>query len=69
MAAEPNVSGMARLFYMVAGAAVASWGLWGADQGWTQWTWLAVGGALLVLGIIGYSPLHAVMMKKQQRAS
>jgi hypothetical protein len=69
MAAEPNVSGMARLIYVVAGAAVASWGLWGADQGWTQWTWLAVGGALLVLGIIGYSPLHAVMMKKQQRAS
>ena len=69
MAAEPNVSGMARLFYMVAGAAVASWGLWGADQGWTQWTWLAAGGALLVLGIIGYSPLHALMMKKQQKAS
>jgi hypothetical protein len=69
MAAEPNVSGMVRLSYMVAGAAMASWGLWGADQGWTRWTWLAVGGALLVLGIIGYSPLHALIIKKQQKAS
>ena len=50
MAAEPNVAGMARLLYIVAGAALASWGLWGADQGWTQWAWLALGGALLVLG-------------------
>lgn len=69
MAAEPNVSGMARLLYGVAGVAVASWGLWGADQGWTQWSWLALGGALLVLGVIGYSPLHAVLIKKQQKAS
>ena len=44
MAAEPNIAGMARLLYIVAGAAVASWGLWGADQGWTQWTWLVLGG-------------------------
>ena len=64
MAAEPNIAGMARLLYLVAGAGVASWGLWGADQGWTQWTWLALGGALLVLGMIGYSPLHALLVKK-----
>ena len=69
MAAEPNVTGMARLLYLIAGAAVASWGLWGADQGWTQWTWLAVGGLLLVLGIIGYSPVHSILMKKHQKAN
>jgi hypothetical protein len=69
MAAEPNVAGMARLLYLAAGAAVASWGLWGADQGWTQWTWLVLGGVLLVLGLIGYSPLHALLVKKQQKAS
>jgi Protein of unknown function (DUF2892) len=69
MAAEPNVSGMARLIYLVAGIAVASWGLWGADQGWTQWAWLALGGALLVLGFIGYSPLHALLANKPQKAS
>lgn len=65
MGAEPNVAGMARLLYLVGGAAVASWGLWGADAGWTQWTWLVLGGALLVLGVIGFSPLHAWLMKKQ----
>jgi len=69
MAAEPNVAGLARLLYLLVGAAVASWGLWGADQGWTQWTWLAVGGVLLVLGLIGYSPLHALLAKKNQKAS
>jgi hypothetical protein len=69
MSAEPNVAGMARLLYVVAGAGVASWGLWGADQGWTQWTWLALGGALLVFGMIGYSPLHALLVKKHQKAN
>jgi DUF2892 family protein len=69
MAAEPNITGVARLLYLVAGAAVASWGLWGAQQGWMQWAWLALGGALLVLGLIGYSPLHAWFAKKHQKAS
>ena len=69
MTAEPNVAGIARLLYVVAGAAVASWGLWGANQGWTQWSWLALGGALLVLGVIGYAPWHALLAKKNQKAS
>jgi hypothetical protein len=64
MPAEPNATGMARLLYLVTGAAVVSWGLWGADQGWTQWAWLILGGALLVLGLIGYSPLHVLFGKK-----
>jgi hypothetical protein len=68
MAAEPNVAGMSRLLYFVSGLAVASWGLWGADAGWIQWSWLSLGGAFLVLGIIGYSPLHALFGKKSERA-
>ena len=68
MAAEPNVAGMSRLLYLVAGAAVACWGLWGADQGWTQWSWLGLGGVLLVLGLIGYSPVHALLGNKHQKA-
>ena len=68
MAAEPNIAGMARLLYLVAGAAVTSWGLWGADPGWTQWAWLVVGGTLLVLGLIGYSPLHAWLARRHQKA-
>lgn len=65
MAAEPNIAGMARLLYIVAGAGLASWGLWGADPGWTQWTWLVLGACVLVLGLIGFSPLHALMAKKE----
>jgi uncharacterized membrane protein YccC len=68
MPAEPNVTGMARLLNLVAGAAVASWGLWGADQGWTQWAWLLLGGALLVFGLIGYSPLHALFVSRHPKA-
>jgi hypothetical protein len=65
MAAEANVSGMARLLYIVAGVGLASWGLWGADPGWTQWTWLVSGACVLVLGLIGFSPLHALLAKKE----
>jgi hypothetical protein len=69
MAAETNASGIVRLLYLAAGAAVASWALWGADQGWTQWTWLTLGGLLLICGAIGYSPLHAMLSQKQQKAA
>lgn len=69
MAAQPNIAGMARLLYIVAGVGIASWGLWGADQGWTQWTWLLLGGVVLVLGLIGYSPLHVWLSKKEQKAA
>lgn len=69
MAAQPNVAGMARLLYVVAGAGLAGWGLWGADQGWTQWAWMSLGGVVLVLGVIGYSPLHALFGAKDQKAS
>jgi Protein of unknown function (DUF2892) len=68
MPAEQNVAGMARLSYLVAGAALAGWGLWGADPGWTQWSWLALGALLLILGLIGFSPLHAVLGKKSPKA-
>ena len=68
MPAEANVSGMARILYIAGGAAFSSWGLWGADQGWTQWAWLAAGGLLLVLGLIGYSPVHAILSNKQKKA-
>jgi hypothetical protein len=69
MAAESNVAGIARLIYVVAGAVFASWGLWGADAGWTQWSWLALGGLLSVLGLIGYSPVHALLANKTPKAN
>jgi len=65
MAAESNISGMARLLYIAGGVGVASWGLWGADPGWTMWTWIVLGGCILVLGLIGYSPIHAFLLKKE----
>ena len=68
MSAEPNVAGIARLLYIAAGAAIASWGLWGTDPGWTQWSWLAIGGLLLVFGLIGYSPVHAFIPQKAREA-
>jgi hypothetical protein len=67
MPAEPNIWGMARLLHIVAGAAVVSWGFWGANPGWTQWTWLALGGVLLVLGLIGYSPIHMRLPNKSEK--
>jgi Protein of unknown function (DUF2892) len=68
MAAQPNVAGIARLLYVIAGVGVVGWALVGADAGWTKWAWLAIGGALSVLGLIGYSPLHAIFGAKDERA-
>jgi hypothetical protein len=68
MPAEANVSGMARVLYLAGGAALCVWGLWGAGQGWTQWTWMAAGGVLLILGLIGYSPLHAILSNQKKKA-
>lgn len=68
MSAQPNIAGLTRFVYVAAGAAVAGWGLWGADQGWTQWMWLGLGGALAVLGIIGYSPLRGGSGAKNHKA-
>jgi len=69
MAAQPNVAGIARLLYVAGGAGLAAWGLWGADQGWTRGAWLLLGGTVLVLGFIGYSPLHAWLHTKDQKAN
>ncbi|HEV2197059.1 MAG TPA: hypothetical protein VGR55_15855 [Candidatus Acidoferrum sp.] len=48
---------------------MSRWGLWGADPGWTQWLWLALGGAILVFGLIGYSPIHAWFFRKDRNAA
>jgi ABC-type transport system involved in cytochrome c biogenesis permease subunit len=66
MGAQPNVSGMARFLYVVVGVAAAGWGIWGGSAGMTQWFWLALGGSSMVLGLIGYSPLHALFGEKSQ---
>ncbi len=57
MPAEPNLTGIARLVVLGAGVAMASWALWGADEGWHQIVWLILGGVCLVLSVIGYLPL------------
>lgn len=70
MAAQPNIAGMARLLYVVAGLGIVAWGLWGIASGWERWGCLTVGGAVEVLGLIGYSPLHAMLLKdKDAKAS
>jgi hypothetical protein len=69
MAAQLNVAGIVPPLYLPAGAAAARWGLWRAGQGWTQLSWLALGGALLVLGVNSYSALRAPLTNKHQKAS
>lgn len=54
MAALPNLSGMARTEYVLAGAALAAWGLFGADAGWAKIAFLVAGGVLIVEGLIGF---------------
>jgi fatty acid desaturase len=54
MAALPNLGGMSRAGYVVAGIALAAWGLFGANAGWVEVLWLVVGGTLIVEGVIGF---------------
>jgi len=60
MAAQPNATAVARLLYFVSGVAAVGWALWGSAHSWIQWLWLALGGVAVVLGLIGFSPLHAL---------
>lgn len=66
MAAEPNIGVMPRLLDLLAGVGAARWGLWEADSGGPRWAWLALGGALLVFGLIGSPRLNVLLPKKQK---
>ena len=43
MAAQPNVAGMARLLYVVAGVGLVGWGLWSVAGGWQRLAWVIAG--------------------------
>ncbi len=69
MPAESNVSGMARVFYIAAGLHCPA-GAYGArTRAGRNGRGCSLGGVLLTLGLIGYSPVHALIVQKQQKAS
>jgi hypothetical protein len=68
MSTESNATGMARIGYLIIGLAAAGWAIWGGGADWMKWTALVIGGILLVLAIIGYSPVHAMFGAKGQKA-
>ncbi|HEX2712236.1 MAG TPA: hypothetical protein VHM88_08440 [Candidatus Acidoferrales bacterium] len=54
MAAIPNLGAMARVGYVLAGVALACWGVFGADATWARILCGVLGGVLIVEGIIGF---------------
>ncbi len=54
MAVIPNLGGTSRAGYVIAGAILAAWGLFGANAAWTIILSLVLGGALIVEGLIGF---------------
>jgi len=54
MTAVPNLNGMFRTGYVLAGAGLAAWGLFGVDARWVKLLLLFIGGALIVEGVIGF---------------
>ena len=54
MAAQPNLPNVASFGYAVAGAGLIAWGFFGVDHGWAMYALGALGGVLLIEGIIGY---------------
>lgn len=53
MAAIPNLGAMARVGYVLAGVALAWWGLFSADAAWARILCAVLGGVLVVEGVIG----------------
>ena len=54
MSVIPNLGGMWRAGYVIVGAVLAAWGLFGANAAWAIILSLALGGALIVEGLIGF---------------
>ena len=53
MTVVPNLAGKWRAGYLLAGLALAAWGLFGAVAAWARIAWLVGGGILIVEGLIG----------------
>ena len=54
MAAVPNLRGMLRAGYVLAGVCLAGWGVFGAQAAWARVLSAVAGGVLIVEGLIGY---------------
>jgi hypothetical protein len=61
MAVQPNLNGMPRFGYVVAGLAMMAWGFFYADQGFPHYAWPIVGASVLIAGIIGFCPVVAAL--------
>ncbi len=54
MALTPNLAGKWRAVYLLAGMALALWGLFGAQGSWARIALLVIGGVVIVEGLIGF---------------
>jgi hypothetical protein len=61
MALQPNLNGMPRFVYAIAGLAMLAWGFFFADPGFWHFAWPIVGASLLIAGIIGFCPIMAML--------
>lgn len=61
MSAQPNLRGLGRLFYALAGATLIGYGFFGVDAAWARYLLPCFGGILLLEGLIGYSLVAAAM--------
>lgn len=58
---QPNLRGLLRLGYIVAGALLVAWGLFYADPGSGRLVGCIVGAVALIEGLIGYCALCAML--------
>jgi hypothetical protein len=61
MALQPNLNGMPRFAYVVAGLAMLAWGFFFADPGFWHYAWPIIGASVLIAGIIGFCPIMAML--------
>ncbi len=60
MPAQPNLTGLIRLLYIVVGLLLIAWGFFWTQRGWWHYLAPVLGGIVLIEGLIGYCVLRAI---------
>ena len=61
MALQPNLHGIPRFGYVVAGLAMMLWGFFFADPGVGHYFWPIAGAVVLIEGIVGFCVLRQML--------
>ena len=68
MALQPNLHGIPRFGYVVAGVLMLGWGFFFADPGFGHYFWPILGAVVLIEGLIGFCVLRQMFGASGKKA-